>query len=171
MLLLDSRASGRKAAKKQHVAYLFGRRQAARLFLIRLVSYDRGRERQEMRRTLLKSKIHRATVTDANLDYEGSVTIDRALMNAADIVDHEQVQIYDVTNGARLTTYAIPGPVGSGAICINGAAAHLVKAGDLVILATYAEYDEAQVRHHRPRVVFVDGENQIAEHITAETGS
>lgn len=123
-----------------------------------------------MRRTLLKSKIHRATVTEANLDYEGSVTIDRALMDAADIVDHEQVQIYDVTNGSRLTTYAIPGPAGSGVVCINGAAAHLVKAGDLVILATYAEYDEADVRRHRPRVVFVDSENDIAEPIAAERG-
>lgn len=124
-----------------------------------------------MRRTLLKSKIHRATVTEANLDYEGSVTIDRALMEAADIVDHEQIQIYDVTNGARLTTYAIPGPADSGVICINGAAAHLVKAGDLVILATYAEYEDTEVTRHRPRVVFVDGENQIAEHSTAELGT
>ncbi len=123
-----------------------------------------------MRRTLLKSKIHRATVTEANLDYEGSVTIDRALMDAADIVDHEQVQIYDVTNGSRLTTYAIPGPAGSGVVCINGAAAHLVKAGDLVILATYAEYDEADVRRHRPRVVFVDRDNEIAEPIAVERG-
>ena len=123
-----------------------------------------------MRRTLLKSKIHRATVTDANLDYEGSVTIDRALMEAADIVEHEQVQIYDVTNGARLTTYAIPGRAGSGVVCINGAAAHLVKAGDLVILATYAAFEEAEVRRHRARVVFVDAENAIAEPIEAERG-
>lgn len=126
------------------------------------------RERPAMRRTLLKSKIHRATVTDANLEYQGSVTIDRALMDAADIVEHEQVQIYDVTNGARLTTYAIPGPAGSGVVCINGAAAHLVKAGDLVILATYAEFDEAEVRRHRPRVVFVDAENGVAETVSAE---
>ena len=121
-----------------------------------------------MRRTLLKSKIHRATVTDANLEYQGSVTIDRGLMDAADIVEHEQVQIYDVTHGARLTTYAIPGPAGSGVVCINGAAAHLVKAGDLVILATYAEFDEAEVRRHRPRVVFVDAENGVAETVSAE---
>lgn len=121
-----------------------------------------------MRRTLLKSKIHRATVTDANLEYEGSVTIDRALMDAADIVEHEQVQIYDVTNGSRLTTYAIPGPAGSGVVCVNGAAAHLVKAGDLVILATYAEFDEAEVRRHRPRLVFVDADNAIAETVDAE---
>ncbi len=123
-----------------------------------------------MRRTLLKSKIHRATVTEANLDYEGSVTIDRALMDAADIVDHEQVDLYDVTNGARLTTYAIPGPAGSGVICINGAAAHLIHAGDLVILATYAEFDEAEVRRHRPRLVFVDADNAIAEPIAVDPG-
>jgi aspartate 1-decarboxylase len=120
-----------------------------------------------MRRTLLKSKIHRATVTEANLDYEGSVTIDRGLMDAADIVEHEQVQIYDVTNGARLTTYVIPGPAGSGVVCINGAAAHLVKAGDLVILATYAEFDEPEARRHRPRVVFVDAENRVGEPVAA----
>lgn len=124
-----------------------------------------------MRRTLLKSKIHRATVTEANLDYEGSVTIDRALMDAADVVEHEQVDIYDVTNGSRLTTYAIPGPAGSGVICINGAAAHLVQAGDLVILATYAEYDEAELPRHRPRLVFVDAENAIAEPIAADRGA
>lgn len=115
-----------------------------------------------MRRTLLKSKIHRATVTEANLDYEGSVTIDRDLMDSANIVDHEQVHIYDVTNGSRLSTYAIPGPPGSGVICINGAAAHLVRKGDLVILATYAEFDEQEVRTHRPRVLFVNESNQVA---------
>lgn len=115
-----------------------------------------------MRRTLLKSKIHRATVTEANLDYEGSVTIDRDLMDSANIVDHEQVHIYDVTNGSRLSTYAIPGPRGSGVICINGAAAHLVRKGDLVILATYAEFDEQEVRAHQPRVLFVNESNQVA---------
>lgn len=115
-----------------------------------------------MRRTLLKSKIHRATVTEANLDYEGSVTIDRDLMDSANIVDHEQVHIYDVTNGSRLSTYAIPGPRGSGVICINGAAAHLVRKGDLVILATYAEFEEQEIRAHRPRVLFVNESNQVA---------
>ncbi len=115
-----------------------------------------------MRRTLLKSKIHRATVTEANLDYEGSVTIDRDLMDSANIVDHEQVHIYDVTNGSRLSTYAIPGPRGSGVICINGAAAHLVRKGDLVILATYAEFEEQEVRAHQPRVLFVNESNQVA---------
>ncbi|MEN8161280.1 MAG: aspartate 1-decarboxylase, partial [Myxococcota bacterium] len=91
-----------------------------------------------MIRTLLKSKIHRATVTEANLEYEGSVTIDTDLMEAGDLVPYEQVQIYDCTNGSRLTTYAIPGEAGSGEICINGAAAHLVKPGDIVIIASYA---------------------------------
>lgn len=113
-----------------------------------------------MRRTLLKSKIHRATVTDANLHYEGSVTIDPRLMRAADIVEHERVEIYDIANGNRLATYAIPGKEGEGEICINGAAAHLVHPGDMVIIASYAEYDEAEVAPHRPRIVVVDAKNQ-----------
>lgn len=114
-----------------------------------------------MRRTLLKSKIHRATVTEADLQYVGSVTIDCDLMQAADIVDYEQVQIYDVTNGNRLTTYAIPAPSGSGVICINGAAAHLVNPGDLVIIATYAEYDETELATHEPKVIHVDEHNAL----------
>ena len=114
-----------------------------------------------MKRTLLKSKIHRARVTDANLHYEGSVTIDLDLMEAADIVEYEQVDIYDITNGARLTTYAISGPRGSGTICINGAAAHLVKPGDLVILASYAQYDEPEIRAHEPRICRVDAQNRF----------
>jgi aspartate 1-decarboxylase len=116
-----------------------------------------------MQRTLLKSKIHRATVVDADLHYEGSITIDEDLLDAADIVVHEQVDVYDVTNGSRLTTYAIAGPRGSGEICINGAAAHLIEKGDLVIIASYARYDEAEVRKHAPRVVLVDEHNQIRE--------
>ena len=112
-----------------------------------------------MRRTLLKSKIHRATVTEAELHYEGSVTIDRALMDAADIVEHERVEIYDVTNGQRLSTYAISAEPESGTICINGAAAHLVRPGDLIIIASYAEYDEHETAIHRPRVVLVDERN------------
>jgi aspartate 1-decarboxylase len=107
-----------------------------------------------MKRILLKSKIHRATVTQADLDYVGSVSIDPVLLVAADIVEHEQIQIYDITNGNRLTTYAISGEPGE--ICINGAAAHLVNPGDLVILATYAEYDAEEVRSHKPRIVHVD---------------
>lgn len=113
-----------------------------------------------MRRTLLKSKIHRATVTDADLDYEGSVTIDGDLMDAANIVQYERVEIYDVTNGARLATYAMRGPAGSGVVCINGAAAHLVRPQDLVIIASYAEYDDSQARAHQPRVVLVDEQNR-----------
>jgi aspartate 1-decarboxylase len=113
-----------------------------------------------MRRTMMKSKIHRATVTDANLHYQGSVTIDPLLLAEADILENERVEIYDVTNGNRLATYAIPGAPGKGEICLNGAAAHLVSRGDLVILATYAEYDDAEARQHRPKVVFVDANNR-----------
>ena len=113
-----------------------------------------------MIRTLLKSKIHRATVTEANLEYEGSVTIDTDLMDAADLLPYEQVQIYDCTNGSRLTTYAIPGEAGSGEICINGAAAHLVKPGDVVIIASYAQMDEAEARGWQARRVFVDRANR-----------
>ncbi|QEG16242.1 aspartate 1-decarboxylase [Gimesia maris] len=112
-----------------------------------------------MKRVLLKSKIHRATVTEANLEYNGSVTIDRELMDAADIVEYEQVQIYNITSGTRLTTYAIIGEPGSGVICINGAAAHLVKPQDLVIIASYAEYKEKEARRHQPKVVLVDSQN------------
>jgi aspartate 1-decarboxylase len=114
-----------------------------------------------MYRTLLKSKIHRARVTEADLHYQGSLTIDQELMEAADLVDHEQVDIYDVTNGARLTTYAIPGPRGSGTICVNGAAAHHVKPGDLIIIASYAHYGEHEARLHEPRVFLVNERNRI----------
>ena len=113
-----------------------------------------------MNRTLLKSKIHRATVTDANLDYQGSVTIDPHLLAAADILPYERVEIYNVTNGERLATYAIPGAPGRGEICINGAAAHKAGRGDLVILCSYVEVEEAEARDWRPRVVFVDAENR-----------
>jgi len=113
-----------------------------------------------MQRTLLKSKIHRATVTDAQLHYEGSVTIDQDLLTAADIVEFEQVQIYNVNNGNRLTTYAIPGPAGSGTICINGAAAHLVSPGHLIIICSYAAFDESERAGFRPRVVHVDAKNR-----------
>jgi aspartate 1-decarboxylase len=109
-----------------------------------------------MRRTLMKSKIHRATVTDANLHYQGSVTLDPLLMAAADILENERIDVLDITNGNRLTTYAIPGAPGRGEVCLNGAAAHLVSKGDLVILVTYAEYEEDEARRHRPTVVFVD---------------
>jgi aspartate 1-decarboxylase len=109
-----------------------------------------------MQRTLLKSKIHRATVTEANLDYQGSVTIDPLLMEAADLLAFERVEIYNVTNGERFATYAIPGRRGAGEVCINGAAAHRARPGNVVILASYATYDEAAARRHRPALVSVD---------------
>jgi aspartate 1-decarboxylase len=114
-----------------------------------------------MRRTFFKSKIHRATVTQADLDYEGSVTIDEDLMDAAGIWNHEAVHIWNVTRGTRLQTYAIKGPRASGVICINGAAAHLMKPGDMVILATFAELEESEARSFVPKVVLVDGQNKI----------
>lgn len=113
-----------------------------------------------MQRFLLKSKIHRATVTEANLDYEGSVTIDEELMRAANIIEYEQVHIYDVTNGNRIITYAMVGPAGSGVICINGAAAHKVHPGDKVILATYSLLSEAEQRGFQPQIVQVDERNR-----------
>ncbi len=115
---------------------------------------------ETMQRTLLKSKIHRATVTGADLHYEGSVTVDPDLLEAADIGEHEQVQIYDVTNGARITTYAIAGEPGGGEIRINGAAAHLVGTGDTVIIASYALYTESEASVHAPRLVRVDSRNR-----------
>jgi aspartate 1-decarboxylase len=114
-----------------------------------------------MRRTFFKSKIHRATVTQADLDYEGSVTIDEDLMEAAGIWNWEAVHIWNVTRGTRLQTYAIKGERGSGVICINGAAAHLNKPGDMVILATFAELEESEARTFVPKVVLVDRQNKI----------
>ncbi len=113
-----------------------------------------------MIRTMLKSKIHRATVTEANLEYEGSVTIDSLLLEAADILPYESVEIYDCTNGSRLRTYAIPGEPGSGEICINGAAAHLVKPNDVVIIASYAQADDAECHAWHAKRVFVDRANR-----------
>jgi len=112
-----------------------------------------------MFRTMLKSKIHRATVTQADLHYVGSVTVDAGLMEAADLYAGEQVAIVDVTNGARLETYVITGEAGSGTIGINGAAAHLIEPGDLVILISYAMMDDREAREFRPSVVFVDADN------------
>jgi aspartate 1-decarboxylase len=114
-----------------------------------------------MRRTFFKSKIHRATVTHADLEYEGSVTIDQDLMDAAGIWDYEAVHVWNITRGTRLQTYAIKGQRGSGIICINGAAAHLNKPGDMVILATFAELEESEARDHEPTVVLVDRQNRI----------
>jgi len=116
-----------------------------------------------MLRTFLRAKIHRATVTAADLDYVGSVTIDGELMDAAGIDHLEQLDILDITNGARLTTYALRGPDGSGEIQINGAAAHLVHPGDTVILAAYAQVDRSELATHRARIVLVDGKNRIVE--------
>ena len=113
-----------------------------------------------MKRTLLKSKIHRATVTEANLEYEGSVTIDEDLLRAADILPYEAVDIWDCTNGSRLRTYAIAGEPGSGEICVNGAAAHLVKPMDVVIIASWAEVDDDEARTWKARRVFVDDANR-----------
>ncbi|MEU1620144.1 aspartate 1-decarboxylase [Streptomyces sp. NPDC008238] len=114
-----------------------------------------------MLRTMFKSKIHRATVTEADLHYVGSVTVDADLMDAADLLPGELVHIVDITNGARLETYVIEGRRGSGVIGINGAAAHLVHPGDLVILISYAQFEDAQARELRPRVVHVDADNRI----------
>ncbi len=114
-------------------------------------------------RTMLKSKIHRATVTQADLHYVGSVTVDEDLLDAADLLPGEKVAIVDVTNGARLETYVIPGERGSGVIGINGAAAHLVHPGDLVILIAYGLMDDAEAKSYEPRVVFVDEANRVLQ--------
>jgi len=115
----------------------------------------------------MKSKIHRATVTDADLHYVGSVTIDRDLMDAADLVEYEQVAIVDIDNGARLETYVIEGPRGSGAICINGAAARLVSRGDKVIIISYADFEAAELEGFEPTVVHVDTGNGVVDEETA----
>lgn len=116
-----------------------------------------------MRRSMFKSKIHRATVTDANLHYEGSLTIDADLLDAADIVPFEEIHVWDVTNGARLTTYALKGERGSGEVCVNGTGAHLIKPGDLVIIATYTWMKPRKARKHKPTIILVDGENRVKE--------
>ena len=116
-----------------------------------------------MRRTLFKSKIHRATVTHADLDYEGSITLDAELMRAADILPYEKVAVWNVTRGSRLETYALEGAPGSGVVCVNGAAAHHNRPGDLVIVATFAEMEEAEARAHEPRVVLVDASNHVRQ--------
>lgn len=114
-----------------------------------------------MRLNIFKSKIHRATVTHADVAYEGSVSIDANLLEAAGILPHEAVHIWNVTNGSRLVTYALAGARGSGTVCVNGAAAHLNRPGDLVILATYADMDPAEAKAHVPTVVRVDENNRI----------
>src|SRR5919202_6077117 len=114
-----------------------------------------------MQRVMLKSKIHRATVTGSDLHYVGSITIDADLLEAADILEHEQVSVVDVDNGARFETYTIAGPRGAGEITINGAAARLVHTGDTVIVISYAQYDEEELDSYVPRVVHVSSENRI----------
>ena len=115
-----------------------------------------------MRRRMMKSKIHRATVTDANLNYVGSITVDTDLMAAADLLEWEQVAIVDIDNGNRFETYVIPGEAGSGAMCLNGAAARLVHPGDRIIVISYADYDDAELRDgFEPRIVHVDRSNAI----------
>jgi aspartate 1-decarboxylase len=113
-----------------------------------------------MRRHMMKSKLHRATVTAAELHYEGSLTVDADLLDAADILANEQIHVWDVTNGTRLTTYALPGKRGSGEVCVNGAGAHLIRPGDLVIIATFADYDDAEARAHKPTVVLLGEGNR-----------
>lgn len=126
-----------------------------------LTPYDS--RRFKLQRIMLKSKIHRATVTDANLDYEGSVTIDEVLMKAADIIPFEQVKIYNISNGNRFETYAIKGERGSGTICLNGAAARKAHRGDLLIIATYVSMEEAELKAFSPKLVLVDEENKMVK--------
>ena len=121
-----------------------------------------------MRRRMLKSKIHRAVVTDANLHYVGSITIDPELLAAADILEHEQVAVVDIDNGARFETYAIAGRPGSGDMCLNGAAARLVSPGDRVIVISYADYEASELEHHEPVVVHVDTANRRIDAAAAE---
>ena len=116
-----------------------------------------------MQRTMLKSKLHRATVTHSELHYEGSCAIDEALLDAANIHEYEQIQIYNVTNGARFTTYAIRAARGSGIISVNGAAAHKANPGDLVIIATYAVYNELELARYEPELVYIGEGNRILD--------
>ncbi len=114
-----------------------------------------------MQRHMMKSKIHRATITSADLHYEGSLTVDQDLLDAADLANYEEIQVVNVNNGARFTTYVIPGPRGSGTVQLNGAAARLGMPGDLAILISYGVVDDAELERFAPRVVFVDGQNRI----------
>lgn len=116
-----------------------------------------------MRRHVFRSKLHRATVTQADVEYEGSVTIDEELLAAADIHEYEAVHVWNVTNGSRLMTYALKGPKGSGVICVNGAAAHLNSPGDKVIIATFADLEPEELDGHKPRVVLLDDHNRIKD--------
>jgi len=124
-----------------------------------------------MYRTMMKSKIHRATVTEANLNYIGSITIDEDLMETADLLENEKVQIVNNNNGARLETYVIPGPRGSGVICLNGAAARLVQPGDTVIIISYAQMSNEEIKNYKPMVVFVGEDNKPVEKASKELHS
>jgi aspartate 1-decarboxylase len=121
-----------------------------------------------VRRSMLKSKIHRATVTHAEVDYEGSLTLDPELLALADILPYEEVHVWNVTRGSRLRTYAIAGEPGSNVVCVNGAAAHLAQPGDLIIVATFTQLDDEVARTHRPRVILMDKGNRIRHVTTAE---
>ncbi len=121
-----------------------------------------------MRRRMMKSKIHRATVTDADLHYVGSITVDRDLMDAADLVEFEQVAVVDIDNGARLETYVIEGERGARSICLNGAAARLMSPGDKVILISYADYSDEEMEGYAPRIVHVDSDNGLVDEETAK---
>ena len=123
-----------------------------------------------MRRIILKSKIHRVTVTETNLDYEGSLTVDSDLLEAADILPYEQIHVWDVTNGQRLITYALPGEAGSGTVCVNGAGAHLIRPGDKIIIATYTERKSKAARRYQPQIVLVDDHNRLQESEKAGKG-
>ena len=116
-----------------------------------------------VRRSMLKSKIHRATVTHAEVDYEGSLTLDPELLALADIIPYEEVHVWNVTRGSRLRTYAIAGQPGSNVVCVNGAAAHLAQPGDLIIVATFTQLDDEAARAHKPRVILMDKGNRIRE--------
>jgi len=120
-----------------------------------------------VRRIMLQSKIHRATVTEANLDYEGSITIDEELMEKANLLPFEQVQIYNISNGERFETYVITGPRNSGRICINGAAARRAAKGDLIIIANYVMMEASEAKTHTPRMVYVDSKNRSLSKIAA----
>ena len=124
-----------------------------------------------MLRTLLRSKIHRARVTQADLNYEGSITIDLNLMEAAKMVPFEKVDVLNVTNGSRISTYVIPGIRGSGKICINGAAARLVKVDDVVIIVCYGEYTEAELENHEAQIVLVNDDNEITKSVGKSAGN
>ena len=121
-----------------------------------------------MLRSMLKSKIHRATVTEANLQYEGSITLDADLLQAADLLPGEKVHVVNLNNGSRLETYCVEGPRGSGTVCMNGAAARWAQVGDRIIIISYALLEEEQARRHRPQIIFVDQENRVREKLAVD---